>query len=72
MDLIDEKEKVSDEFYEMLEKLEDYAVEVRYPDDWFEPTGEETEEALEIAKKVKEFVLKKIPDTNSIREKEEK
>ena len=62
LDLINEKEEVSDEFYEMLEKLEDYAVEIRYPDDWFEPTGEEAEEACEIAKKVKEFVLKKISE----------
>jgi len=60
LDLIDEKEKVSDEFYEMAEKLEDYAVEIRYPDDWFEPEAEDAKEALEIARKVKEFVLNKI------------
>ena len=60
LDLINEKEEVSDEFYEMVEKLEGYAIETRYPDDWFEPTLEEAKEAHEIAKKVKEFVLNKI------------
>ncbi|MFH1963298.1 MAG: HEPN domain-containing protein [bacterium] len=60
LDLINEKEKVSDEFYEMLENLEDYAVEIRYPDDWFEPTLDEAKDVYEIAKKVEEFVLEKI------------
>jgi HEPN domain-containing protein len=59
-DLISEKEKIGDEVYEVLEKLEDYAVEIRYPDDWFEPTLEDAKEAYEIANKVKEFVLNKI------------
>lgn len=60
LDLINEKEKVSDEFYEMAEKLEDYAVEIRYPDDWFEPEAEDAEESIKIARKVKEFVLSKV------------
>lgn len=65
LDLINEKEKVSDEFYEMLEKLEDYAVEIRYPDDWFEPTLDEAKEVYEVAKQVKEFVLNKINFANN-------
>jgi HEPN domain-containing protein len=40
--------------------LTDYAVEIRYPDDWYEPTIEETKQAYAIALKVKDFVLKKI------------
>jgi HEPN domain-containing protein len=40
--------------------LTDYAVEIRYPDDWYEPSMEETKEAYGIALKVKEFVLKKL------------
>jgi HEPN domain-containing protein len=40
--------------------LTDYAVEIRYPDDWYEPSMEETKEAYAIALKVKEFVLKKL------------
>ncbi|MBU0599591.1 HEPN domain-containing protein [bacterium] len=42
------------------DKLSDYAVEVRYPDDWFEPALEDAKEALEIAKRIKEFVLTRI------------
>lgn len=50
--------------------LTDYAVEIRYPDDWYEPTLEETKQAYETALKVKDFVLKKlninyINDTNT-------
>ena len=42
------------------DNLTDYAVEIRYPDDWYEPTEEETKQAYELALKVKEFVLKKL------------
>ena len=40
--------------------LNDYAVEIRYPDDWFEPTVDDAKEAFELAKEVKEFALLKI------------
>lgn len=40
--------------------LTDYAVEIRYPGDWYEPTIEETKQAYEAALRVREFVLKKI------------
>jgi HEPN domain-containing protein len=49
------KEELSD-----TDILTDYAVEIRYPDDWYEPTSEETSQAYELALKVKEFVLKKL------------
>lgn len=42
------------------DSLTDYAVEIRYPDDWYEPTLEETKRAYEIALKVKDFVFKKV------------
>ncbi len=42
------------------DKLNRYGVEVRYPDDFYEPTIEEAKEAVEIAKKVKEFMEKRI------------
>ncbi|MCK4232865.1 HEPN domain-containing protein [candidate division WOR-3 bacterium] len=41
-------------------KLIPYAVEVRYPDEFYEPTIEEAKEALKIARKIKNFVEKKI------------
>lgn len=37
-----------------------YAVEVRYPDDFYIPTEQEAKECLEIARKVKEFVFEKL------------
>ena len=40
--------------------LTDYAVEIRYPDDWYEPGMEETELALELTLKVRDFVLKRL------------
>jgi HEPN domain-containing protein len=40
--------------------LTDYAIEVRYPDEWYEPNLKETNEAYEITVKVKEVILKKI------------
>lgn len=43
-----------------LGNLSYYAVEVIYPDEFYTPTEEEAKEAIEIAKIVKAFVLKKI------------
>ena len=53
---------------EEADKLTDYAVEIRYPDEWSEPSLEEAEEAFEIAEKVREFVLNKITFTNPEKE----
>ena len=49
------KDKLED-----ADTLTDYAVEVRYPDIGLEPEIEDAEEAFDIAKKVKEFVLNKL------------
>jgi len=40
--------------------LTDYAVEIPYPDDWYEPTLEETKKAFSIVLTIKDFVLNKI------------
>lgn len=37
-----------------------YAVEVRYPEEFYTPTLEEAKECFEIASKVKDFVFKKL------------
>ncbi len=37
-----------------------YAVEVRYPDDFYIPSEEEASECLKIARTVKEFIFKKL------------
>ena len=39
-----------------------YATELRYADDFVMPSIEETQEAIAIAEKVKEFVLEKLKD----------
>ncbi len=45
---------------EEADKLTDYAVEIRYPDDWFEPSLTDAKEAFKIAKRIKEFVEKRM------------
>jgi HEPN domain-containing protein len=42
--------------YEVAEKLSEYAVEIRYPDDFYFPTVEEAQEGLKITREVKDFV----------------
>jgi len=37
-----------------------YAVEIRYPDEFYIPSITEAKEAFQIAQKVKDFVLKKL------------
>jgi HEPN domain-containing protein len=63
MDLIElcatEDPSFKDELQD-ADNLTDYAVELRYLDVSFEPGIEDANEAFEIAKKVKEFVLNKI------------
>ena len=41
-------DKVSDKMYSRAEILESYAVEMRYPNDWYEPTEKEAREAYSI------------------------
>jgi HEPN domain-containing protein len=60
LDMISEQQPVPETIYDLAEKLEDYAVETRYPDDWFDIPLVEAEEAFDIAKNVKEYVLSKI------------
>jgi len=63
MELLELCATVDSSFRDELEdadNLTDYAVEIRYPDVWLEPGIEESNEALETAKKVKEFVLERL------------
>ena len=56
--------KVDGDFQEIIdisEKLTDYAVDIRYPLLLEEPTEEEARETIEMAEKIKEFVLSKLP-----------
>jgi HEPN domain-containing protein len=54
------KDKEISVFKEEADKLTDYAIEIRYPDDWYEPTFNEAKEAFTIARKIKEFIQNKI------------
>ncbi len=47
-------------FKEEADKLTDYAVGIRYPEEVFEPPMLEAEEAFKIAKKIRNYVLNKI------------
>ena len=51
-----------DSLRDMAENLTPYAIESRYPTDFFyEYPVEETREAIKIAEQIKEFVRKKLP-----------
>jgi len=56
--------ELDEEFMILFEKeidiLTDYAIEIRYPDDFYFPSIEETKKAIEKAKDVKNFVLSKL------------
>jgi HEPN domain-containing protein len=54
--------KISNDFSSLneVDYLTEYAVSMRYPDDFYIPDFEEAEQALDDAKKVRDFVLKKI------------
>ena len=58
--MCEEKDSEISALKEEADKLTDYAVEIRYPDELAIPTLEDAEEALETAKKVKEFILERI------------
>jgi len=54
-----------DKEFEKLDKdriseLTFYAVDVRYPDEFYTPSLEEAKEAFEIVKQVKDFIFKKL------------
>lgn len=47
------------EFKETADKLTDYAVEIRYPEAPEAPALEEAQEAIKVAKSIREFIRKK-------------
>lgn len=47
-------------FEEKLEKISEFAVQVRYPDSFFEPSKEDAKESYKIALEIKEIILKKL------------
>ena len=64
LDCISEKDKVDDIIYDIAEQLEDYSVQIRYPDDWYEPSLEEAKTAYTNAKKIEKYVFDKLPSNH--------
>ncbi len=68
-DLVKKAMAVDSEFEVILEKAErlsPYAVDIRYPDDFYLPTFEEAIEAYSTAQEVKVLVTKKIGDGSAL------
>ncbi len=65
-ELIELCKKVSVEFEELYEidadSLTIYAAEIRYPDDFYMPTPEETRECIDTAEKAVDFIKKKLQE----------
>ncbi len=65
-ELIEECKDIDLDFQKLFDfdadKLTDYAVEIRYSEEFYMPSIEETDEAIKISEKVKEFVLNKLKE----------
>jgi len=63
IELCRENDKEFDNLYNLkATKLTRYAVITRYPDEFYTPSIEEAKESVEIARKVKSFVIKKLKE----------
>jgi HEPN domain-containing protein len=61
IELCKENDKEFDLLYNLnANKLTRYSVEARYPDEFYIPSIKEAKETIEIAEKVKSFVIKKL------------
>lgn len=58
--LIESREDFNTSLYNLTSNLENFAVELRYPNQKFEPTLEETKLAISAAKEIKSIILSKI------------
>ena len=59
LERIDEKEKIEQIWFEKVLELQDYAIEIRYPDQIIELTEEDINEAINIAREFREMILKR-------------
>ncbi len=58
--LISKKENVTSEIYDKAAELEDFAIEIRYPDTVIELTDQDIERAMHIAKEFRQYVMTKM------------
>ena len=55
--LLSQKVEISDELFDNASELEDFAVDIRYPDTSVELSDDEIQKAFEIAKLIRAFVI---------------
>lgn len=70
-DIVEACMQIDGDFASILRKAETltpYAVEIRYPDDFYMPTREEAEESLGIAEEIRQFVLARIGMDDAVEE----
>jgi HEPN domain-containing protein len=60
LSLVSQKEQVSFELFDKASQLEDFSVEIRYPDTIIELSGEDIQQAFSIAKNFRKYVLAKM------------
>ena len=59
LEQIDEKEKIDQIWFDKAFELQDFAIEIRYPDQIIELTDEDIDIAINIAKEFREMILDK-------------
>ena len=60
LSLVSQFDSVSDDLYDKAAELEDFSVEIRYPDSSIELSNEDINQALAIARKFRTYLLGKM------------
>jgi len=60
LDLITQKDTEFASYYDTVSELQGYAVEIRYPNETIYLSGEKVENALRIAKNLRDFITRKM------------
>jgi len=56
LDIISQKDKKIEDYYDLVSELQSYAIEVRYPNETIFLSTEKVEEAFHIAKSVRQYI----------------
>ena len=60
LDLITQQDAEFEIYYDLVSELQGYAIEVRYPNETIFLTYEKVEKAIVIAKRIREFICRKL------------
>ncbi|MBN2634926.1 MAG: HEPN domain-containing protein [Prolixibacteraceae bacterium] len=60
LDLISQKDSDFENYYDTVSELQGYAVEIRYPNETVFLSNEKVENAMRLAKEIREFVTRKM------------